>query len=181
MRSFSSQRPQLGAVPLHTAFIGSPQQPGMHNYGPGQIWVARASDHQACGYSVERALADDTEVAALMATSGTQTPALARLLVVRDLHDQVQGCAALVLGAEDAALHGLVVARALRRRGLATKLMRAVEREAVRAGRPLLRLQACTQQSAAVALFAGMGYGRCGPFPGSVADPSAVFMEKLLG
>lgn len=177
MRSFlPSHTPQLGALPLRTACIGSPEQYGMNHYGPGQIWVARASDRTPSGYTVERALADDAEVAALLG-SGDRPPSCARLLVVRDQHHQVRACAALVLREDDALLHGLMVVPALRRLGLAKKLLLALEREAVRAGRPLLRLETRPEQSAARALFTRMGFERRGPG----GDAAASLMEKLLG
>ena len=57
----------------------------------------------------------------------------------------------------------------------------ALEREAVRAGRPLLRLETGVRQQAAVQLYERMGFERCGPFGDYRADPFSIFMEKLLG
>lgn len=104
-----------------------------------------------------------------------------RLLVVRDAQQQVLACGALVPMEDYAELKRMMVLPAMRGQGVAKLLARALEREAIRAGRPLLRLETGVRQHAALQLYERMGFERCGPFGGYRGDPFTVFMEKLLG
>ena len=154
--------PHLGAVPLRTAYVGSALQPlplNNNTYAPGQIWVARASDAGAqAATTIARARADEPGLRALLEQLDDYQRALyprarrppleldallqpsARLLVVRDARQQALACGAVVLREDYAELNGMMVLPAQRGRGLGSQLLRALERESVRAGRPLLRL-----------------------------------------
>lgn len=78
----------------------------------------------------------------------------------------------------------LLVLRAARGQGIGTALMRAVEREALRAGRWLLTLDTRTG-SAADRLYRQLGWTEVGPIPDYAADPdrtlaSCTFFYKRL-
>jgi len=104
-----------------------------------------------------------------------------RFLVVRDAHNTVQGCAALVLREDCAELKRMMVRPEARGQGLGKALVAALELEAAWAGRPLLRLETGVRQRPAIALYERMGYRRCGPFAPYRPDPFSIYMEKLLG
>lgn len=191
-------------MPLHRAFVGTAQPLAGNGYAPGQIWVS--SKHRPAllpggmpGLSTAAVRADDPEVHALIAALDayqrplyplTSQQALditallqpqVRLLVVRDAQEQVLACGAIQLLEDYAELKRMMVLPAMRGQGVAKLLVRALEREAIRAGRPLLRLETGVRQHAALHLYERMGFERCGPFGGYRGDPFSVFMEKLLG
>eukprot|EP01137_Pigoraptor_chileana_P012569 Opistho-2@65092 len=80
--------PSLGAMPLRTAFAGSPQPYPVNHYAPGQIWVARASDAETL--TTRREPADAPDLQALIAEPALDAlrQSRARLLVVRDARQQ---------------------------------------------------------------------------------------------
>ncbi len=104
-----------------------------------------------------------------------------RFLVVRDAHNTVQGCGAVVLREDCAELKRMMVRPEARGQGLGKALVAALELEAAWAGRPLLRLETAVRQRPAIALYERMGYRRCGPFAPYRPDPFSIYMEKLLG
>lgn len=203
--------PFPGAIPLHNAVVGSVASStgsATQRYSPGQIWVARKGQPAGpaagaaaapAGLRVEAARADDPQVLALIqALDDYQRPLYpaasaslpdieallqpqVRLLVVRNAQQQVLGCGAIVLEEDYAELKWMMVAPARRGEGLATKLLSGLERLAVQAGRPLLRLETGVRQPAALHFYERMGFERCGPFGRYRADPFSIFMEKLLG
>ncbi|MCV2371079.1 GNAT family N-acetyltransferase [Roseateles oligotrophus] len=67
-----------------------------------------------------------------------------------------------------------------RGRGLSRRLMQALEQDLVERGIGVCRLETGIRQPAALALYASLGYQRCGPFGDRVADGTGVFMEKHL-
>lgn len=195
---FSSSSVHTGALPLSWAAVGAPAHlQHINHHTPGQIWVARASDAQALTIARERA--DVPGVAALIheldAFQSALYPAAsvqsldadalmaphARMLVVRNAQQQVLACGAVLLLEDYAELQQMMVLPGQRGRGVGARLLRALEREAVRAGRPLLRLATGVRQHDAQRLFERMGFERCGPFGACRADPFSIFMEKLLG
>lgn len=105
-----------------------------------------------------------------------------RLLVLRDApQGQALGCGAIRLREDCAELLRMVVQPQARGRGLGAALVAGLERQAVLAGRPLLRLETGVRQRAAIRLYERLGYRRCAPFAGARPSPFGVFMEKLLG
>lgn len=143
---------------------------------------------------------DQAEVRALMGTldalerslypeSAQHLPGVAelqrpevRLLVLRDASQgQALGCGAIRLREDCAELLRMVVQPQARGRGLGAALVAGLERQAVLAGRPLLRLETGVRQRAAIRLYERLGYRRCAPFAGARPSPFGVFMEKLLG
>ncbi|OYU28334.1 MAG: hypothetical protein CFE41_06195 [Burkholderiales bacterium PBB2] len=182
-----------------------------HSLGSSQIWVARAGDPpprsairspagQLQGLSLQRESVDQPQLRALLeqfeAEARQLSPAgraacapdltllrspQARVLVLRDAQARVLACAALLLHDEWAELQLLMVQPSWRGRGLGEMLLQALEREALRAGQPLLRLQVGVRQRSAQRLFERLGFARCGPFGAHRADPFALFMEKLAG
>lgn len=105
-----------------------------------------------------------------------------RFLVVRDApRGTLLGCGAIELREDCAELKRMMIQPEARRRGLGRALVGALELEAVRAGRPLLRLETGVRQRPAIRLYEALGYRRCAPFAGKRAGPFSVCMEKLLG
>ncbi|MCV2358443.1 GNAT family N-acetyltransferase [Paucibacter sp. TC2R-5] len=68
----------------------------------------------------------------------------------------------------------------LRGLGLSKLLMQHLERDLVERGIGLARLQTGIRQPEALALYAALGYQRCGPYGAHEADETGVFMEKIL-
>jgi putative acetyltransferase len=203
MRRLAASNFQLGALPLQTALMGNAAALQGYHLSAGQCWVARASDggsRAAAPPSVRIESLEQAEVRALLAEldqeqdrllSPKQTPrrngaaalrrSAMRLAVVRDAQLRVVACGALLLQDECAELSQLMVLPSRRGQGLGHMLLAKLEGEAVRAGRPLLRLQADVRQQAAQRLSERRGFQRCGPFGGRPVDHFSVFMEKLLG
>ncbi|MCV2352976.1 GNAT family N-acetyltransferase [Paucibacter sp. B2R-40] len=203
MRRLAASTFQLGALPLQNPFIGSLQALHGQHFGRGQIWVARAGDmisRPAPSPTVQMESLAQAEVQTLLTELDQelnhllrpqQEPrrnakaalrrASTRLAVVRDAQMRVIACGALLLHEEYAELACLMVAPARRGQGMGKLLLRKLESEALRLGRPLLRLEADVRQHALHHLAEGGGFQRCGPFDERRANPFGVFMEKLLG
>jgi len=182
-----------------------------HSLGSSQIWVARAGDPPPRaairspaaglqGLSLQRERVDQPQLLALLekyeverhqlcpASRAACAPALelmrgpqTRLLVLRDAQERVLACGGLLLREEHAEALTLMVLPAWRGRGLGELLLQALQREALRAGQPLLRLQLGVHQRSAQRLFERLGFARCGPYGSHRADPFGLFMEKLAG
>jgi len=69
---------------------------------------------------------------------------------------------------------------AARGKGVAKKLMLALEAHLREHGLGYARLETGIYQGEAIALYAGLGYSRTGPFGCYPNDPFSVFMEKRL-
>jgi putative acetyltransferase len=200
MRRLATSNFQLGALPLQIPFIGSFQSLQGQHFSRGQIWVARAGEpvgRQAPSATVRVESSAQAEVQTLLSALDREQDRLApgprshanavlrragtRLAVVRDAQMRVIGCGALLLFEDYAELACLMVTPAWRAQGLGKLLLNKLEGEALRLGRPLLRLEADVRQHALHRLAERGGFGRCGPFDGRRADPFSVYLEKLLG
>jgi putative acetyltransferase len=100
--------------------------------------------------------------------------------VARDETGMALACAALVLGADYSEIKRLYVHPRGRGQGLARKLLARLEARALEAHCTLIRLETGPYQPAALALYAGAGYERRGPFGDYADDPLSVFMQKQL-
>ena len=200
MRRLAASNFQLGALPLQIPFIGALQALQGQYFSRGQIWVARASEpivRQAPSATVRVESSAQAEVQTLLSaldreqdrltpkprsrTNAVLRRAGTRLAVVRDAQMRVIGCGALLLFEDYAELACLMVAPSRRAQGLGKLLLNKLEGEALRLGRPLLRIEADVRQHALHHVAERGGFGRCGPFDGRRADPFGIFMEKLLG
>jgi RimJ/RimL family protein N-acetyltransferase len=72
------------------------------------------------------------------------------------------------------------VVPARRGRGLSKLIMKHLEQDLIERGIGLARLETGIRQPEALALYACLGYQRCGPFGGHEADDTGVFLEKRL-
>ncbi|WP_231512401.1 GNAT family N-acetyltransferase [Paucibacter sp. KBW04] len=181
-----------------------PVSTGRMGFAPGQLWVSRGravaqpSRSETAAFSIRRERADQPEVQALIAALDAYQNELypaannhllpltalmqpqVRLLVVRDAQQRAVACGALVLHEDHAELKRMMVAPEQRGLGLGSLLVSALQKEALAAGRHLLRLETGVRQPAAQRLYERMGFERCGPFGNYRADPFSLFMEKLL-
>src|SRR4051812_31186632 len=78
--------------------------------------------------------------------------------------DAAVGCGAVALFDGYAEVKRMYTREAVRRRGVGKALLARIEREVRDAGKPLLRLETGTEQAAAIRLYEGYGFRRCGPF-----------------
>lgn len=67
-----------------------------------------------------------------------------------------------------------------RRSGLASRILQSLKAAAMASTCSVLKLESGSSQPEALALYAGCGYQRCGPFGDYADDPLSVFMEKTL-
>ncbi|MCV2367842.1 GNAT family N-acetyltransferase [Roseateles oligotrophus] len=202
MRRLAASNFQLGALPLQNPFIDSLQALHGQHFGRGQIWVARATNaltnRPAPSPTVQIEASTQAEVQVLLSALDQEQDRLlrpkphikakaalrragSRLAVVRDAQMRVIACGALLLHEDYAELACLMVTPSRRGQGLGQLLLNKLEGEALRLGRPVLRLQVDVRQHALHRLAERGGFRRCGPFDGRRADPFGVFMEKLLG
>ena len=100
--------------------------------------------------------------------------------VARDNTGQAMGCGAIVLYPDYGEIKRMYVSPLGRGRGIARRLLALLESHAVGSGCRLLRLETGPYQPEALALYAGAGYARRGPFGGYTNDPLSVFMQKHL-
>jgi putative acetyltransferase len=203
MRRLAASTFQLGALPLQNPFIGSLQALHGQHFGRGQIWVARAANavlsRPAPSPTVQIEASTQAEVQVLLSALDQEQDRLlqpqqeprrnakaalrragSRLAVVRDAQMRVIACGALLLHEDYAELACLMVTPTRRGQGLGQLLLDKLEGEALRLGRPVLRLEADVRQHTLHQLAERQGFGRCGPFDGRRAHPFGVFMEKLL-
>ncbi len=101
----------------------------------------------------------------LLAVSGTET---------------VGGGGIAPLSVDAAEVKRMWTSPAHRRRGLARRVLQALEREAQTLGYRVLRLQTGALSTAAVALYETAGYRRIAPFGRYRSEPLAVAFEKQL-
>jgi putative acetyltransferase len=103
-----------------------------------------------------------------------------KFAVARDAAGAIVGCGAVVLSPAYGEIKRMYVQPALRGRGLARRLMDALEHAARDAGCPLLVLETGPAQPEAISLYTRHGFARCGPYGGYPDDPYSVFMRKPL-
>jgi len=107
-----------------------------------------------------------------------------RFFIAR-LGDETVGCGALTLFGGYAEVKRMYTREAARGQGVGRALLARIEAEARDAGKPVLRLETGTYQSAAIQLYEGFGFQPCGPF-GHYADlpphriAASLFYEKSL-
>jgi len=102
------------------------------------------------------------------------------LAVARDAGGRAIGCAAIVLRDDHAELKRMYVRPTARGLGIATRLLRELERTALALGQPELRLETGTGQPEAIALYLREGFERCGRFGDYPDSPLSVYMQKRL-
>ena len=100
--------------------------------------------------------------------------------VARDDARQAMGCGAVVLNATYGEIKRMYVRPAWRGKGVARKLLSALESASMNAACTLLKLETGPFQPEALALYAAFGYERRGPFSNYADDPLSVFLEKRL-
>jgi putative acetyltransferase len=101
--------------------------------------------------------------------------------LIARLDGWVVGCAALrPVDAETAEVRRMYVAPAVRRRGIARRLLTELERIAVELGYRLLRLETGNRQPEAVALYETNGFRRIRPYGCHVDDPLSICFEKKV-
>lgn len=104
---------------------------------------------------------------------------------VARLGEETVGSGAVALFDDYAEVKRMYTREAARGRGIGKALLAHLEAEARAAGKPLLRLETGTEQAAAIALYEGCGFGRCGPFGHYARLPphriaASLFYEKPL-
>ena len=90
------------------------------------------------------------------------------------------GCAALVFKEGYCELKSMFVDPCHRGKGVAKRLMAALESEATSQRFEFIRLETGELLKEAVTLYTKFGFIPCGPFGNYSDDPASVFMEKLL-
>ena len=90
------------------------------------------------------------------------------------------GCGGCWLHEDYAEIKRVYVSPKARGLGLAKKLMRRIEDEALSSGRMIARLETGIHQPEALSLYRALGYADRGPFGDYALDPNSVFMEKRL-
>jgi putative acetyltransferase len=110
---------------------------------------------------------------------GLRAPGV-RFMVARDERGRAVATGALVLHDGWAELKRMWVVADMRGRGLSKAVLRALVEQASHDGICILRLETGIASHAALGLYAGEGFKRCGPFNGYQDDPLSVFMQKDL-
>ena len=107
-----------------------------------------------------------------------------RFFIAR-LDSEAVGCGAVALFGDYAEVKRMYTRETARGRGVGKALLARLEVEAREAGKPVLRLETGTLQSAAIGLYERCGFKACGPFghyatlePHRVA--ASLFYEKAL-
>ncbi|WP_420861480.1 GNAT family N-acetyltransferase [Algirhabdus cladophorae] len=101
-------------------------------------------------------------------------------LVARDDGNQAIGCVALCDYQTYGEVKRLFVPPAGRGQGTARALMDELEERARLLGHADVKLETGEKLAAAVALYASMGYEKCGPFGEYPEHPASLFMTKGL-
>ena len=88
-------------------------------------------------------------------------------LIVADVSGSLAGCVLVNYrqGSRLARLYTIAVDRDFQRRGIARALLAAAEKDAVRRGRKVMRLEVRADDAGAIALYEGSGYRRFGSRP----------------
>jgi putative acetyltransferase len=107
-----------------------------------------------------------------------------RFFVAR-LGDRAAGCGAAALFDFYGEVKRMYTSEAARGRGVGKALLARIEEEARAAGKPVLRLETGIHQAAAIGLYEGYGFRRCGAFGHYAGLPphriaASVFYEKPL-
>jgi putative acetyltransferase len=107
-----------------------------------------------------------------------------RFFVAR-IGDEAVGCGAVALFDGYAEAKRMYTREAARGRGVGKALLARIEAEARAAGRPVLRLETGTEQTAAISLYRGCGFRACAAFGHYAAmEPhriaASLFYEKPL-
>jgi putative acetyltransferase len=107
-----------------------------------------------------------------------------RFFIAR-MNGEPAACGGVALFSDFAEVKRMYVRQRARGRGLAKALLRRIEREALAAGVTRLCLETGDRQQAAMRLYEGAGFLRCGPFGPYAAMPSqaiatSVFYDKPL-
>jgi putative acetyltransferase len=74
----------------------------------------------------------------------------------------------------------MYVLQAVRRTGVARRILAALEASAVRMGYKIMRLETGSRQLPAMALYESFGFERIAPFGEYVNDPTSVCYEKRI-
>lgn len=105
-------------------------------------------------------------------------------LIVAEIGGKVAGCALVLYrrGSKLARLYTIAVGREFQRQGLARQLLSTAERNAVRKGRRIMRLEVRADDAGAIALYESFGYRLFGRRPryydGRI---DALRLDKTLG
>ncbi len=97
--------------------------------------------------------------------------------------DELLGCGALrELDARSGEIKSMRTARRHRGRGVASRMLEHIVREAVRRGYRRLHLEtgSMPEFAPARAMYARHGFEPCGPFAEYTEDPNSVFMTRVL-
>ena len=109
------------------------------------------------------------------------TPARGVYLIAYE-NDHAVACGAIrPLDAKTAEVRRVFVTTSARRRGVAARVMEALETRAVSLGFTRLLLETGNRQAAAMALYESLGFQRIPPFGEYVGDPTSVCFEKRIG
>lgn len=103
-----------------------------------------------------------------------------RFVLARDAAGAAQGCGAVVFLDGYAELKRMYVRPGMRRGGMASAIVRFLEREAGERGYGVVRLETGVKQLEALPFYERMGYARRPPFGAYRPDPLSVCMEKSL-
>ena len=101
------------------------------------------------------------------------------------LAGEAVGCGAVALFDDYAEVKRMYTRESARARGVGKALLARIEQEARAAGKPMLRLETGTLQTAAIGLYEQCGFRACGAFGHYAALPphrvaSSLFYEKPL-
>ncbi len=105
-------------------------------------------------------------------------------LIVAEIGGKVAGCALVLYrqGSAVARLYTIAVGRDFQRRGLARQLLSAAERNAIRQGRRIMRLEVRADDGGTIALYESSGYRQFGRRPRYYDSRiDALRFEKPLG
>ncbi|RYE94965.1 MAG: GNAT family N-acetyltransferase [Oxalobacteraceae bacterium] len=101
--------------------------------------------------------------------------------MLRDAAGAPVGCGALVMKPGYGEIKRVYVRPQARGRGLARRLMAALEAKAIEHAARTCMLETGPAQAEALVLYERLGYRCRGPFGDYPADPHSVFMEKNVG
>lgn len=114
----------------------------------------------------------------LMSISELRAPEVS-FLVARE-GEKLLGCGALVQRQGYGEIKRMMVSPAARGKGLGSKILHAIEVQALVYDLQVLRLETGTQQPESIALYRRAGYSDIAPFGDYKPDPQSRFMEKRL-